>query len=276
MKYQQVLDAATFDHPYEYYKLRLAQAAEAVQTRVDRPLSEEESIGHRYRVRLGNIIDARLGLARLYMNKQAYREARAEIQQSVMAVSQVGTDGGLRHLSNVESLPEIYDHLIEIETRAKLPGKIHIAKLNKQALEEYGRSQLAISDRVTSKNLIRADIDFAVWCLGSPEQLKCTSAVKLWKAARAEAGALLPAQASLVRFQTELLGTATKGPDLWLTPWGIASFGQQLVDPRLGCRHAGSHKGLCHGGRGRQDARPSAKRTASYPGRRRASHYAGH
>lgn len=64
------------------------------------------------------------------------------------------------------------------------------------------------------------------------------------KEAEATAGsdAALPSQAPLVRFQTGLLSTPTKGLDLWLTPWGMQSFGQQLVDPRLGADTRGAVK----------------------------------
>ena len=153
LKYQQVVDSTTIDHPYEYYQVKLGQSAEAMQSRMKRSVSEDESLGviKNYELKVRNIIEARLGLARLYMNKQAYREARAEIQQAVMTVSQIGTAGNMRYLANVEHLPKIYELLVEIETRAGLPGSVHIAKLDKQSLEEYGRSQLGSSDRKKAK-----------------------------------------------------------------------------------------------------------------------------
>lgn len=246
LKYQQVVRSATIHHQYEYYQAKLDQAAEAMQSSMNRPVSEEETFGlfTEYERYVRQIIDARLGLARVYMNKQAYREARAEVQQAVITVSQIGTAGGMRYLANMELLPKIYHLLIDIETRAEVSGRVHIAKLNKQGLEGYGRSQLATNDRRTNKSLREAQYDFAERCLYFREQTKCTSAVKMMKEAGATAGstAAVPSEAALVRFQTELLGTTSKGLDLWLTPWGIQSFGQQLVDPRLGADTRGAVK----------------------------------
>lgn len=236
LKYQQVVRSATIDHPYEYYQARLNQSAEAIQP--SRPASEEEILGliRIYEQKVRPITDARLGLARIYMNQQAYREARAEVHQAVKTMSLIGTAGGIRYLTNVDLLPEIFDLFVEFETRAGASGRVKSAKLNKQVLEEYGRSQLASSDRRLQARLREAQEDFLLYCIFYAEKRRCTSAVKLMKAAGATTGtdAPLPSQAPLARFQTELLGTASKGLDLWLTPWGIASFGLQLVDPRLG------------------------------------------
>ena len=270
-----LVDAKSAEEPFAHYQQALQRSMGTMHGSSSDVLTKEDVLGfpHVYARQLEAIVAAHQGLARLASAQGDVASGEAHTNQAITIMR----TRSIASSSMARSLRESHRTLQEIYASNGRSGRELIAKMNKNLLQEYLRSedgvrafyedkillygetaqkQLAASDdyvkgvndqREANASATRNAIAGGVMMAGAAIQ---TAAAQQ---ALVNSGGVMTPQvqqmqmnAQLAQFQVQMFTAMVKmdagqmkALDVNASPWGLPMFSQQLVDPKMGMSSRG-------------------------------------